>query len=232
MRQEKGFTLIEMLVAMAIFTALISVLMLGFQQGLLLWDKSQKQSQHWLHNEFRYSLLDTLFSQAIIADNQYDKGLFASYFNGTSHNIKLISAAPIMDVNGRVRTIELQATHNQQQWSLRYRESTRYSDLDRGINWGNDWIELLTQLKEITFSYLAPAFPLPPELDPRWLTKEEKLHYRDTPTWMPTYDSQKRWFYPVQIAIDFTDNRDITHQWLFTPPNRTDTWPMSTYEDE
>ncbi len=233
MIQDKGFTLIEMLVAMAIFTALISVLMAGFQQGLLLWDKSQKQSQYWLKSEFRYGLLDSLFSQAIISDNRYKNGEYASYFDGSPYQVTLISSAPIMDVNGRVRTIELQATQSQQQqWSLRYREGERHSDLGRGLRWNKKWVELLSNLKKLTFSYLAPPLPLPAKLDPRWLSDAEKLHYRDTATWVATYNSQKRWLYPLQVAIDFTDQKDVAHQWLFTPPNSSETWSMGTYEDD
>jgi prepilin-type N-terminal cleavage/methylation domain-containing protein len=233
MNRDKGFTLIEMLVSMAIFTALITTLMLGFQQGLLLWDKSQKQSHDWLKNEFRYSLLSSLFSQAVIADNQYKQGLFASYFIGTATNIKFISAAPIMDINGKVHPIEIQAIQDKgTQWTLRYREGARYSDLDRGIKWGDQWINLLTELKIIKFTYLAPAFPLPEELDPRWLDDEEKLRYRDKPTWVAHYDSRQRWRYPVQIEIELVDNQDIKHQWLFTPPNASDAWSMGFYYAE
>jgi len=232
MKSVKGFTLIEMLVAMAIFTALISVLMLGFQQGLLLWDKSQKQSQYWLKNEFRYSLLSTLFSQAVIADDQYKKGLFASYFKGTEKSIKLLSAAPIMDINGRVRPVEIQALQNaQKEWTLRYREGARHSDRDRGITWNAEWIELLTELQGINISYLAPAFPIPEQLEYRWLTKSEKLRYREKETWLSDYNSEQRWFYPVQIAIDFIDKKNIKHQWLFTPPNKSDAWSMEVYEE-
>jgi prepilin-type N-terminal cleavage/methylation domain-containing protein len=231
MIRQKGFTLIEMLVAMAIFTSLISVLMLGFQQGLLLWDKTQQQSHRWLKSEFRYGLLSTVFSQAILADNQYKKGLYASYFIGTSTNIKLISAAPIMDANGRVRPIEIKAVKENKRWKLLYREGARYSDIDRAISWSNNWVELLTELEEITFSYLAPAFPIPAELKMRWLNKEEKLRYREKPTWVAGYDSKKLWLYPLQISIDFTDGKGVAQQWLFTPPNSPAAWSMEIYED-
>jgi len=231
MMRQKGFTLIEMLVAMAIFTGLISVLMLGFQQGLLLWDKTQHQSHRWLKSEFRYGLLNPVFSQAIISTNQYQKGLYASYFIGTATNIKLISAAPIMDANGRVRPIEIKAVEKQHRWQLLYREGNRYSDMDRGIVWNNEWVALLTDLEKITFFYLAPAFPMPEELDIRWLTKEEKIRYREKPTWLAEYDSKKHWLYPLQIAVEFTDGKGIAQQWLFTPPNSSDAWSMEIYED-
>lgn len=208
--------------------------MIGFQQGLLLWDKSQKQSQYWLHNEFRYSLLDTLFAQAILSDNQYKKGSYSSYFHGTKDNIKFISTAPIMDIHGRVHTIEMRVDRGKEHkhWKLFYREGTRYSDIDRGFNWNKEWVKLLGGLKQISFSYLAPANPIPQELDSRWLTNDEKRGYRDVATWVSHYNTQTQWLYPVQIAINFTDKRDVLHQWLFTPPSQADAWSIKTYDDD
>jgi len=230
-RQQRGFTLIEMLVAMAIFTALISVLMLGYRQGLLLWDKSQRQSHQWLDTEFRYSLLDTLISQAILSDNQYEKGLYATYFIGTSSSIKLMSAAPIMDITGHIRPIEIKATKENNTWQLRYREGARHSDYDRGITWSEDWVSLFSDLDNVAITYLAPPFPLPEELDIKWLSDKEKLLYRDKATWVSSYNSQQRWLFPLQIAIEFGD-KNGKHKWLFTPPNSPTAWTMEAYEDE
>ncbi|MCK5905535.1 MAG: hypothetical protein KAG86_09640, partial [Gammaproteobacteria bacterium] len=155
-----------------------------------------------------------------------------SYFIGTVTNITFISSAPIMDINGRVHPIEIQAIQDKKNWTLRYREGARYSDLGRGIKWSNPWIELLTQLKKVKFTYLAPAFPLPVELDPRWLDDDEKLRYRDVPTWVSHYDCRQRGLYPTQIAIKFTDKQDIEHQWLFSPPTASDAWSMGFYETD
>lgn len=232
MKKTAGFTLIEMLVAMAIFSALISVLMLSFQQGMLLWEKSHRQGSYWLGVEFRQGLLDKLVAQAITADNEYKKGLFASHFIGTSKSFELISAAPLMDVVGRVRPIQIQAKlSDDKSWLLRYREGARYSDVDRGINWNSSWVTLFSNLKSVDFLYLAPAFPLPAELDERWLTNDEKLHYRDKEEWLSEYNSQKNWHYPLQIAVNITELEGVAHRWFFTPPMDSDAWSLEVYAD-
>ena len=48
---------------------------------------------------------------------------------------------------------------------------------------------------------------------------------------MTSYNSQKLWLYPLQVAIKFTDKKGVAHQWLFTPPNQSDAWSMDVYED-
>jgi len=230
---QKGFTLIEMLIAMAIFSALIAVLMMGFRQGLILWDKSQHQSKEWLDYEFRYRLLDTLFSQAVISDDEYAKGMFAPYFKGNKTSVRLMSAAPIMDMPGRVRPIALKAIQQDDQtWTLRYREGYRYSDPGRGLRWKDEWVDLLNQLKSIQFLFEAPAFPLPQELRGEFLSQGEKLIYRDVAEWKVQYDTYQSWKYPTQIKLNFVDINDIPHQWLFVPPRWPDAWTMGVYSHE
>ena len=229
---QKGFTLIEMLVAMAIFTALISVLMLGFRQGLLMWEKGQQQSSVWQGYEFRYRLLDTLISQAVVSDSQTkNPGLFLPYFHGTQTSMQLISSAPIMDVPGRVRPLDIRATQSADgSWKLDYREGERYSDASRGLRWNAAWVTLLSGLKSVSFSFEAPANPMPPELDVRFMSKDERMLYREAPEWMMQYDIYQIWRYPQSVALDFVDGSDVSHHWLFVPPRSPDAWTMEVYE--
>jgi len=229
---QKGFTLIEMLVAMAIFAALISVLMLGFQQGLLMWEKGKQQSSVWQGYEFRYRLLDTLISQAVVSDSQTKNlGLFLPYFHGTQTSMQLISSAPIMDVPGRVRPVDIRATQAADgSWELDYREGERYSDVSRGLRWNAAWVTLLSGLKSVSFSFEAPAYPIPSDLDVRFMSNDERMLYRENPEWMSQYDISKIWRYPQSILIDFVDRNDVAHHWLFMPPRWPDAWTMEIYE--
>jgi len=229
---QKGFTLIEMLIAMAIFVALISVLMMGFRQGLLMWEKGKQQASVWQGYEFRYRLLDMLLSQAVVSDSQSKTlGLFLPYFHGTQTSMHLLSAAPVMDAPGRVRPVAIRAIQSADGlWALDYREGDRYSDVGRGLRWNAAWVTLLSRLKSVSFSFEAPANPIPPELDIRFMTHDERMLYREHPEWMSQYDISKIWKYPQSISIDFVDGGDIAHHWLFMPARWSDAWTMEVYE--
>ena len=233
MRRMRGFTLIEMLVAMAIFSALVAVLVLGYRQGLMLWEKGQQQTHRWLKLEFRYRLLDTLITQAVISDDEVSRGLFIPYFKGTKTSMQLISAAPLMDMPGHVRPVALQAVQaDDGTWQLRYREGRRYSDPGRGLVWDGKWMVLLNGLRNISFRFEAPAFPLPPELDVHFLSVKERKRYRDTPQWLTAYDTHALWKYPRRVSIRFTDADGGRHAWMFTPPRWPDAWTMEAYSSD
>jgi len=224
---EKGFTLIEMLIAMAIFAALIMVLMSGYRQGLMMWDKGQHMSRQWLALEFRYRLLDTLFAQAIVADDEFAAGYTAPCFSGGGATLMLLTAAPLMDHVGHVRPVRLQLVHRPGgTLSLRYQEGELYSDQKRGIRWGNQWIVLLKGLRQASFSYEAPANPLPEVLSKMNLGKQAMHRYRNQAEWLPSFQSHEMLLYPRRVALRFTDANDNRQRWLFRPPDISEAWIM------
>jgi len=223
----RGFTLIEMLVAMAIFSTLIVVLMMGYHQGLMMWDKGQHMSRRWLDLEFRYRLLDTMFAQAEVADDACSPQVFAPYFYADAHHMRFISSAAVMGVPGQPRPVMLATIRDGAMgWSLRYREGARYGDQGRGIRWSKHWVPLLENLKDISFAFEAPEFHAPEGVNAAWLSKEEKQLYRDKPVWMHSYDTCRLRLYPRRVKISFTDDYGSLHQWSFSPPQGSDAWPM------
>ncbi len=226
-KSEKGFTLIEMLVAMAIFATLIVVLMMGYRQGLMMWDKGQHMSRAWLDMEFRYGLLDTMFAQAVVANDEFAKGQVAPYFIGDSTSLKLISAAPIMDNVGRVRPVQLQLLKQSGGLvALRYKEGLLYSDQRRGIRWSDQWVVLLEGLSDASFAYEAPENPMPDEIARLNLNQQDVIMYREQPEWLGSYNTHDMLLYPRRISFQFTDANSEKHKWVFRSPDIADAWTM------
>ena len=106
-RRENGFTLVEMLVALSIFSMLLAVLMAGFSQGLSLWERGNTKSTHWLSWQHRHELLRQLFINARLADYRGERRFSHPHFVADQTQLEFTSRAPILDVNGRVRPVRL-----------------------------------------------------------------------------------------------------------------------------
>jgi len=232
MKYQRGFTLIEMLIAMAIFSSLMAILMLGYQQGLNLWQKSQHQSKQWQRMELRYHLLDTLFAQSVVADYTYTAGLSAPYFFGDKTSMRLMTASPMLDMPGHVRPVAFRAVNHDGTWAIEYREGNRYGDPGRGIIWPDSWIPLMEGLSSVELSFQAPSNPAPASIARKDMSEEEKLRYRNEPEWMVAYDSYKLWRMPRRVSIRFSDRNHMKHEWLFALPQVANAWPMTAYELE
>ncbi len=228
---NRGFTLIEMMVALSIFSALMAVLMLGYSQGLSLWERGRKHTSHWQSLEYRYGLLATVFAQAQAADYQRIGGIYVPFFHGDPEKMTLMTRAPILDFVGRVRPVELKLDQQADKtYTLTYREADRYSDPARGIHWENaQWTTLMDKLTSASFRFEASAFPLPEELDPNYLDANDKLRYRDKAQWLEHFNSHAIWRIPQRVELRFTDRFDHDHQWTFPLPRGSDAWSLEVY---
>ena len=231
---NRGFTLIEMMIALSIFAALMAALMAGFSQGLSLWDRAQNKSSQWQALEYRYGLLASLFVQAQAATYTKEGGMYVPYYQGTSNSLRLMTRSPILDFPGRVRPVELVLQRQgDDTYSLIYKKADRYSDPARGIDWRNTSRQvLISDIKHAFFQHEASAFPLPPELDILYLDKREKIRYRDVAGWLEEFNSNWMWRLPQRVSFHFTDSDDFEHQWTFPLPTRSDAWTLEVYADD
>ena len=233
-RFEKGFTLVEMLVALSIFSMLVAVLMAGFSQGLSLWERGNSKSSQWLSIQHRHELLRQLFLNARLADYRGERGVSHPHFIADQKQLEFTTRAPILDLNGRVRPVRIDLQDGEDSLSdVYYQEAGRYNDQGRGIRWEKDRRVLLIQgVKNPAFRYLAPAFPMPTELYIAELTREDKLRYRDNPEWLDWYDASILWRSPLMVELSFIDDEGDEHTWSFRVPRGTDAWSLMGQLDE
>lgn len=232
-RSFNGFTLIEMMIALAIFSSLIAVLMFGYAQGLSLWDKGRNQSGHWQSLEYKYGLLSSVFIQAQVATYERIGGIFVPHFQGEGQSLEMMTRAAVMDFPGNILPIRLTLSkRGNDDYELRYRQGRRFSDPMRGIKWLDDDVVLITGIKEGRFFYEAAAFPVPADLDPNYFDEGDKLRYRNQSEWLDTYNTHVMWLMPQKVSFHFKDSQFIDHQWTFPLPKSSDAWSLEVYSDD
>ena len=229
-----GFTLVEMLIALSIFSMLVAVLMAGFSQGLSLWERANTKGNHWLSWQHRHELLRQLFVNARLADYRGEQGFSHPHFVAAQSQVEFTSRAPILDVNGRVRPVRLVLqTGDDGSSAVYYEEAGRHNDQGRGILWQKDRrVVVLQDIRKPVFRYLAPAFPMPPELYVAELTREDELRYRDNHEWLGWYDAAILWRPPLAVELSFIDDEGDDQVWSFPLPRETEAWSLMGQLDE
>lgn len=229
--KKSGFTLIEVLISLSIFAALLSTLLLGFRQGLLNWEKSVKQ-KHYTHQLLsRHNWLEKMINEAIIEDYSKHNSVSVPYFKGTAQQVSWMTNSPLLDAPGHIRPVSLKWKKTAEGYSLYYREADLHSDPKRTINWSQPWVELIQSVEQGQFSYEAPAFPLLDDVaEQQGLSEIEKKRYRDEPEWLVDFNSYDLWRTPLRVKISFVDTKKLPHQWTFSLPNRMNAWHSYFYE--
>ncbi|MEQ1527910.1 MAG: type II secretion system protein [Methylococcales bacterium] len=216
--KKAGFTLVEMMVSLAILSLLITVLLSGFYRGLAVWEQGEKKEQIWQTLLTRQQWLRNLFAQALLANySQSQENVYVPYFEGSSVQMQFISAAPLLENPGQVKPVQLkfELEEDTKNYTLFYQEGDVHSDPDRDLKWTGAWVPLLRHLKAGTFSYEAFAFPVPQDIDISLLGRYAKQRYRDHTEWLSSYDTGQLWIFPRRVKIKFIDVQDHSHEWQF-----------------
>ncbi|MDQ6976070.1 MAG: type II secretion system protein [Mariprofundaceae bacterium] len=228
--RRNGFTLIEMLVALVIFSALMSVLMLGFKQALFLWDKGQRESVVWQRYLLYYNALDQVFIQSVAANYKAKEGGEIPYFQGDLTRLHLISSAPLLSAPGIIRPVELRWQNVDSSLKLEYREGVRGGDPERGMAMPDEWQVLLSDLKQGSFLFEAPVYDPLDVIDTLTLSGNHP-YYRKNSIWLSKYDTHTLKIMPRRVSLLFEDSEGIKHQWRFLLRTSSGAFPESMYMD-
>jgi len=228
MREMRGFTVIEMLVALTIFSMLLAVLMVGFRQGLSMWEKGQGSTVETQKLLVLHNALSQVFMQTVASEYHYKSGVVGVYFEGNKDLLKVMTAAPILSPVGVVCPVELRWRKKDGGKVLEYRQGNRGSDPGRGIVMKEGWQTLMSHLKHGAFFFEAPIY------DPMGLLKN-KLQaannslYRLKPALLESYDGLKLQVMPRRVLLLFDDSEGGRHRWLFNLRTSTSAFPESMY---
>lgn len=216
MRSLSGFTLIEMMVALSIFSLLLAVLLGGYSQGLSIWERAANKSSIWQSYQHRALWMSRLVEQVVIADYRMAGSVYSDMFRGDATGFVAMSAAPILAAPGRPVPIEFKLFENLDLGyvQLLYRQAGKHNDPERGMDLqGQPWTLLIDKINHASFSYY---------LQEKRGMYDSALEGEVKPyEWKPTAN-----WVPRQIALTFTPVEPTgemqPQRWVFTPMQGTD----------
>lgn len=212
--QHQGFTLIEVLVSLLIFSSLVSLVVFGLEQGRGQWWHAEQRAQQVKQLSLRQQWLDQLFSQSNGANFQTDYGIANAYFLGTPQQVRLLSDAPIIAGPGTYASVELAIIdQGQGQQALRFRQWPN-RDPYYGIPPFQDPSQQLILLEGI--SQAQWQYYLPPRTEASG--QEIRLgnfRPRHESQWGGEYDAQNEQRIPSQVSLTF-HYQGQAYQWVFT----------------
>lgn len=104
---NQGFTLVEMLVVLFIFSMVISLVMFGFEQGRSQWLRTLNENQGFQESYKKFKWLNSAFNQAIASNFQIEFSDSSPYFKGNEKSVSFLSESPILGGPGTYAWIEI-----------------------------------------------------------------------------------------------------------------------------
>jgi len=106
---HQGFTLIEMLLAIAIFSLVIGVIFTSFRLGASSWEKGERDIEHYQKiravNELMYREIRSCFPY-ILTPGELDTHVNYYAFFGKADSLKFVSTASVQKINRGLSFIE------------------------------------------------------------------------------------------------------------------------------
>ena len=99
-RAARGFTLLELLVAMTLLGLLAGLLFGGLSFGVRVWEKGDAELQKMAELQIAQGLIRRLISRARISDLAEIEDDDAAMFEGTADAVRFIGPAPAQSLPG------------------------------------------------------------------------------------------------------------------------------------
>ena len=227
-KKTNGFTLVELLVTIVIFSFSLSIILSGLDQGRLAWSRLEKKVELSSSLQSRFNWLSMMFNDSNATLFPLNYGEAGPFFKGNDQSLYLLTGSPIRAGPGNYATATLWFANNGSNFTLNYAEKRNADPF-----YGNQYFDrdkektvLLYDIKSYNIRYLAPIRE-PSEGESIPLNEEK--YYRSEPAWLDFFDSNKEMAMPLLINISMVLSNEKRVDWFFPVTRYTSS---SHIEDE
>ncbi|WP_217514159.1 PulJ/GspJ family protein [Vibrio metschnikovii] len=210
---QKGFTLIEVLVALVIFSSVVSIALFGFEQGKNAWQRSLSQSQIVEREYARYLWLNNLFNQAVASNFSYGYADSNPFFEGDEKTVSFLSESPIISGPGTYAWVQIgYRIDDDNEMNIIFSETPNADPY-----WGlytsqfSRSLILFDNIADFHFSYLMEKSVMSPR----------GIMVRGEREWVNRYDSRNSKSLPVMVKLTVMTKSGRSFDWFFKIPNQS-----------
>lgn len=215
-KTEFGFTLVELMVALAIFSSAVTLVLFGLEQGRQQWQKTtaRMETQGSLFNRERW--ITTMLEQANASFFSTSYAEAAPWFQGNDDGFSFITNAPILGGPGTYAAVKLYMQRKEQHYQLYYTEAPGkdpYYGLEVAL--AAPGIILQDNINRFSLRYLAPANI--EQID--WAPASDGVAQRSSPQWLNRFNSISEASMPIMVHLHLELAGEPPLDWYF-PVNR------------
>jgi general secretion pathway protein J len=108
-RGTRGFTLLELLVAITLLGLLAGLLFGGLSFGIRVWEKGDAELEKIAELQIAQGLIRRLISRAMVSDLREDEDENAAIFEGTSDTLRFVGPPPAQSLPGGLYRLSIGA---------------------------------------------------------------------------------------------------------------------------
>lgn len=214
---ERGFTLVELMVAMAIFSSAVALVLFGLEQGRQQWHKTtvRMETQGSLFNRERW--IATMLEQANASFFPASYAEATPWFNGETDGFSFITNAPILGGPGTYAAVRLHMQRHNQHYQLYYTEAPGkdpYYGAEAAL--AAPGIMLLDNISRFQLRYLAPENIS----QISWAPTSDGTARRTKPEWLAGFNSRTEAAMPIMVHLQLELAGEPPQDWY---------WPVNQY---
>ncbi|WP_045386314.1 PulJ/GspJ family protein [Vibrio rotiferianus] len=210
---RQGFTLVEVLVSLVIFSSVIAVVITGLEQGRGQWLRAMDRN-HDTHKLYtRQQWITQTIEQSNSAPFIIEYGVSAPYFYGTERQIDFLTNAPVYSGPGTYSAARLQIVDDNQGTSAlvftQWANKDPYYGIPKSTSEGKS-ITLLEGIKDAKWEYYLESRIEATPLEIKYNTFAPRREAK----WSNYYDAKYELKIPKKMRFDFEiDGKSYT--WYF-----------------